>query len=171
MKEKIIKSVGIILSVILIAIIGIIAYEIFDMHRYDDRPNEEYIAVLTDNMEDFEYIAVAMLQWEEGYLTFKPHMPDSGKEVEVDDKFYTNNQEIANEIENNKEFYDHLESLRELGEISSIRITMDGNMIEFAFGKIPCDYRMHVCYIVDEEPGWITMRIDDHWIYSALPNY
>ena len=176
MKKKISLSV----IIILILILGIIVYIIIDEHRYDNRSDEEYIAILQDNIEDFEYIAVTMQQWEKGYLSFRSRMPDSGEEVEIDSTFFTNNGEIANEIENNAEFYNHLVSLRELREITLIRVKMDGDMIEFAFGKSPCNYSIFLRYVdnvadfeekelSDGGPIPITI-IDEHWVLDVFPN-
>lgn len=75
----------------------------------------------------------------------------------IENKFYVyKNQEIADEIENNQEFYDHLTRIRDLDEILSIYI-FDENLI--AFKKNPSL----------GGPIAITI-IDEHWVLQVIPN-
>ena len=138
-----------------------------------DRTDEEYIAVFLDNSEDFEYIAQIMSQWEKGYIQFYPNGSGYNEEIGVDKLFYTNNQGIADEIMNNEEFYNHLMSIRQLNEITTIRIVKDYDSIEFCFGKNPPNYRGSLFYAFGEEAeelGGPKVEIDDNWVLLVLPN-
>lgn len=138
-----------------------------------ERTDEEYIAVFLDNSEDFEYIAQIMSQWEKGYIQFHSIGSDYVEEMEIDGKFYTNNQEIADEIMNNEEFYNHLLNMRQLNEITAIQIVKVYDSIEFCFGKNPPNYRGSIFYAFGEEAeelGGPKVEIDDNWVLLVLPN-
>ena len=135
-----------------------------------DRTDEEYIAVFLDNSEDFEYIAQIMQQWEKGYISFETFGPSSTEETEIDDTFYTNEQEMANEILSNEEFYTHLTNLLELQEIYCMAVAKD--CVIFYFSKNPTNYRAMLYYYYEENSrvGGPRSVIDEHWILQVLPN-
>lgn len=123
-----------------------------------NRPNEEYIAIFLDNREDFEYVAEKMKQW-----------PDVSI-IEFGVRISSENQEIAYEIENNTEFYEHLKNLYDLEEIRDVVKWKDN--IEFGFSKPPINYHGGWYYWDDmEEKGIMTaIKIDEHWTLTMLPN-
>lgn len=176
MKKKIV-----IISVICFVILMCVIFVMCVIMRDYDRTDEEYIDVLLANQEDFEYVAQIMQQWEDGILQFRSDGLDNIQEYVIENKFYVyKNQEIADEIENNQEFYNHLARIRDLGEISSIYI-LDGNLIEFAFGKNPRNYSISLYYVdntenlsSDQYPGYLgpfpVTIIDEHWILDVFPN-
>ena len=123
-----------------------------------NRPNEEYIAIFLDNKEDFDYVAEMMMQWPERST------------IELEEGISSEVQEIAEEIENNAEFYKHLENLYSLTEISDI--LSEGDRIAFNFSKPPINYHGGWYYWDDmEEKGIMTaIKIDEHWTLTMLPN-
>lgn len=147
---------------------GIIENEITDY----DITDEEYITVLLDNKNDFEYIVQIMQQWEKGYISFSTFEPSVIEEIELDNRFYTNNQEMADEIMNNEEFYNHLANLFELEEITYIVVDGDWGGIIFYFSKNPINYHAVLNYTYEENRkiGGPTSVIDEHWILQVLPN-
>ena len=123
-----------------------------------NRPNEEYISIFLDNREDFDYVAEMMKQW-----------PDRSIIV-LEDNISCENQELADEIENNAEFYGHLKNLYDLGEID--RIVKWDEYTKFGFNKPPANYHGGWCYWDKmEERGMMTaIKIDEHWTLTMLPN-
>ena len=71
----------------------------------EERTDEEYISILLDNKEDFDYVAEMMCRWDEGSIDFENGI------------IANRNQELADEISNNEEFYGHLKNLMDLGEV------------------------------------------------------
>ena len=123
-----------------------------------EKTNEEYILVLLNNKEDFDFVAEMMMQWpERSSIKF-------GMEILSDD------QEIANEIANNAEFYQHLEDLYNLNEISLIY--SEGDCIAFNFSDPPENYHGGWYYWEDTQKGGLmkTAVIDEHWTLEMLPN-
>lgn len=128
-----------------------------------ERTNEEYMAILTDNQDDFEYVAKTMQQWSEGYIYFY----EKGERIDFDN-VSSNNPEIENEILTNDDFYKSLLNLYELDEIKAIVITKDA--IEFRFSKFPLGYRGGVSYGENLDKYYGTHPIDEHWVLQMIPN-
>lgn len=123
-----------------------------------ERMNEEYISIFLDNREDFEYVADMMNQWPDGNF------------IEFEEGISSDNQEIAHEIENNTEFYEHLKNLYNLKEISDV--VKWENEIEFSFSNPPKEYHGGFFYWKTmEEEGILTAnKIDEHWTLVMLPD-
>ena len=109
--KRILRIIGIAVIVIIgVVILGLyIAYEwkqTIEIYRYGrnnyekERTNEEYMAILTDNQEDFEYVARTMQQWSSGYIDF---YDDYGRRIDFEN-VTSNNPEIEDEIANNADF-------------------------------------------------------------------
>ena len=132
-----------------------------DVENMEDaeRTDEEYIAVLLGNKEDFDYIAEMMMQWP------KRSAIDFDK-----DGVSSDSQEITDEMSNNQEFYEHLENLYNLNEIWFI--IKEGDRIVFYFNKPPKNYHGGWYYWEDTEKGGLmkTAVIDEHWTLEMLPN-
>lgn len=122
-----------------------------------ERTNEEYISIFLDNKEDFEYVADMMNQWPER------------SSIHFESGILSKNQEIADEIENNEEFYEHLKNLYDLKEIYFVMV--EGNKIVFYFSKPPKDYIGGFIYwenTKDRDLSWAVI-IDEHWTMEILP--
>lgn len=149
--KKIIKIlITAITAIIVIMIIAIIITNIFDKgNTYDDRTKEEYIAILLDNKEDFEYVAKMMQQW------------PARSFIDFNGGISSNNKEITDAISNNKEFYGHLKNLYDLDEIDYVMIGR--TQILFYFSK--CPSQCHGCVVYSEEiEGNVNGdKIDDYW--------
>lgn len=157
------KKIICILVIIIILITGAV---IIKLNKRDyERTNEEYIAILTDNQDDFEYIAQTMQQWSSGYIYF---YNDYGRRVGFDD-IISNNQEIKDEISNNTDFYKSLYKLYELDEIDSIVIKKE-DVIMFYFRKFPRNYHGGVAYGENIKMNSVTHQIDDNWVLQMIPN-
>lgn len=120
------KKRKIVLVILLIAIVGGVT-SIFFLHKEgsgineeDERTAEEYIAVLLDNKEDFDYVANAMQQLTSASSPSHINFYLNNDEIVIDDCFSTNSQEIADEILNNNEFYNHLQNIYRLDEIRRV---------------------------------------------------
>lgn len=146
---------------------GIICLIIFDK-RYN-RTNEEYVAILINNKEDFDYVAKEMKKWQKGHIYFDVSWENNDQEIAIGEYLSSNNQEIVYEVVNNDEFYEHLMNLYSLDEISYI--TVLGDYVAFNFSKNPIKYHGKLCYrekiIIDEG---ITQEIDNHWVLMMLPD-
>ena len=157
--KKIIKMlVAVVIVMIAILIIIIIISKIFyDGEKYDGRTREEYIAILLDNKEDFDYVAEMMQQW------------SARSNIDFVGGISSNNQEITDEISNNEEFYGHLKNLYDLKEIDYISIERD--RIAFYFSKYPSWCHGGVFYEENiGEDDAIRRKIDDHWMLYMIPN-
>ena len=126
------------------------------------RTNEEYMAILTDNQEDFEYVARTMQQFSSGSIHFH-----YGRHTDFDN-ISSNNPEIEDEISNNADFYKSLNNLYELGEIGYI-INEEEYGIMFHFRKFPQNYHGGVAY-GGIERDWPAIPIDDNWVLKMIPN-
>ncbi len=176
MKKKIV-----IISIICFVILMCVIFVMCAIMRDYDRTDEEYIDVLLANQEDFEYVAQVMQQWKDGSLRFRSGGWNNIQEYVIENKFYVyKNQEIADEIENNQEFYEHLARIRDLDEILSIYI-YDGKLIRFVFKKTPRNYSISLYYVdntenlsSDQYSGYLgpfpVTIIDEHWILDVFPN-
>ena len=157
--KKIVKMlVTVVIVMIAMLIILIIISEIlYDGEKYDGRTKEEYMAVLLDNKEDFDYVAEMMQQWTDGSI----HFDKKG--------ISSRHQEIADEISNNEEFYGHLKNLYDLKEIDYILI--EGDQIAFYFSKFPSWCHGGVFYAENiREDSSVRRKIDDHWMLYMIPN-
>ena len=157
--KKIIKMlVAVVIVMIAILIIIIIISKIFyDGEKYDGRTREEYIAILLDNKEDFDYVAEMMQQW------------SARSNIDFVGGISSNNQEITDEISNNEEFYGHLKNLYDLKEIDYILI--EGDQIAFYFSKFPSWCHGGVFYAENiREDSSVRRKIDDHWMLYMIPN-
>ena len=142
--------IGLFIVIILVAARGIIEEQ--------ERTNEEYVSILLDNREDFEYVAGIMQKWDFRRIYFKK------------DDMINGNSEIAEEIATNEEFYMHLKNLYDLNEVDSI--FQMGDCIEFGFERPSKDYHGGWYYWEDTEEGGLmkTAVIDEHWTLEMLPN-
>ena len=131
----------------------------------NERTNEEYMAILTDNQDDFEYVAQTMQQWSSGYIDF---YDDYGRRIDFEN-VSSNNPEIEDEISNNADFYKSLKNLYELDEIDYIMIGKE-DIIMFYFSKFPQHYHGGVIYGENIEMNSFTYTIDDKWVLQMLPN-
>ena len=161
MRDKKITKILITIAVVIIVImiIGVRMMMIFldESNNYDERTNEEYMAILLDNKEDFEYVAKMMLQWPVRSC------------IDFDKGISSENQEIADEILNNEEFSRHLNNLYDLKEISYVIVRKDE--IAFQFYKFPSYYHGGVSYVeIAEDDPVYKHKIDDHWVLYMIPN-
>lgn len=138
-----------------------------EMSDRAERTNEEYVSILLDNKEDFDYVARMMQQWP----------PRSYIDFNEDNSITSGSQEITDEIENNEEFYGHLKNLMDLGEVwYVIRATSSldekDDSIEFQFREPSKDYHGGWYYWENTEEGGLlkTEVIDEHWTLEMLPN-
>ena len=157
--KKIAKMlVAVVIVMVAMLIILIIISKIFyDGEKYDGRTREEYMAILLDNKEDFDYVAKTMQQWTKGSIDFDKKGISSM------------HQEITDEISNNEEFYGHLKNLYDLEEIDYISIERD--RIAFYFSKYPSWCHGGVFYEENiGEDDAIRRKIDDHWMLYMIPN-
>lgn len=162
---KIKKIVGI----AAVSIIIIVGAEVLGYFRAYEKINEEYIAVLTDNRDDFEYVARTMQQWESESLSiiyFNIH----GWHTDFDDNVSIYNSEIESEISNNKKFYESLKNIYELNEISYIAVYSD--TIAFNFSK-PLRDRGYcsIIYGEDIKKCSCTHMINNEWALQVVPLY
>ena len=173
--KRILRIIGIAVIVITgVVILGLyIAYEwkqTIEIYRYGrnnyekERTNEEYMAILTDNQEDFEYVAQTMQQWSSGYIDF---YDDYGRRIDFEN-VTSNNPEIEDEISNNDDFYKSLKNLYELDEIYYIVIEKEYGIM-FYFSKFPRNYHGGVAY-GGIERDWPATPIDDNWVLKMIPN-
>lgn len=139
-----------------------------NVSEYDYRNRsikEEYTAMLSDNKEDFNYVAEMVEQCSSksssGYLTFYIKTFGENGEIEINDRFTTNDRELADAILNNEEFYDHLMNLYNLEKISQIlcRRTTGGYIIEFQLK----DYQGSLCYVENREISEESIPLDEKW--------
>ena len=115
------KKIGIAVYIVIIAVAAIIVFIRSFNRTYNgafERTDEEYIAILTDNQDDFEYVARTMQQWDEGSVSFEDSY---GRPLDFDD-ILIKNQEIESEISSNEDFYKSLKNIYELKEISFIEL-------------------------------------------------
>ncbi|MBD5492831.1 MAG: hypothetical protein HDR12_00220, partial [Lachnospiraceae bacterium] len=132
--KRILRIIGIaVIVIIVVVILGLyIAYEwkkTIEIYKYgrnnynykQERTNEEFMAIVTDNQEDFEYVARTMRQWSDGYIDFYDNY---GRRIDFEN-VTSNNQEIADEISNNADFYKSLKNLYDLDEIRDICVWGD----------------------------------------------
>lgn len=88
----------------------------FFLYRHsNERSNEDYINVFTENRQDFECVAKVMGKWTSGSIDF-------------DDGISSANQEIEKEISDNADFNNSLTNLYDLKEISCILIEDDAKI-------------------------------------------
>ena len=157
--KKIVKMlVAVVIVMVAMLIILIIISEIlYDAEKYDGRTKEDFMDIFRDNREDFEYVAEMMQQW-----------PVRGC-IDFDKGISSENQEIADEISNNEEFYGHLKNLYDLKEISYVIVRKDE--IAFQFYKFPSYYHGGVSYVeIAEDDPVYKHKIDDHWVLYMIPN-
>lgn len=137
MRSKRIIGIAVIVITGLVILGLYIAYEwkqTIEIYRYGrnnyekERTNEEYMAILTDNQEDFEYVALTMQQWSRGSIHFED---DYGRRIDFEN-VSSNNPEIEDEISNNDDFYKSLKNLYELDEIDYIMIEREEIMFYFS---------------------------------------
>lgn len=149
-----IKKAAIALLSMIIAIIIVTAF----WEKITERTDEEYISIFLDNREDFEYVAEMMKQWPDGNI------------INLEGDILCENQEAANEIENNTEFYGHLKNLYDLEEIDTI-YRWKGTT-KFSFSKPPKNYHGGWWYWDEmRDVGIVTANeIDEHWTLTMLPN-
>lgn len=160
------KKIGIAVYIVIIAVAAIIAYIRSYNRTYNgafERSNEEYVNILFDNIDDFEYIARTMQQWDEGSIRFEDPY---GRPLDFDDALIKN-QEIESEISNNEVFYKSLHNLYDLDEIDGIVIEEDAIM--FYYSKPPEGY--HDCGVgYGENIERHATQIDEKWVLQMLPN-
>ena len=157
--KKIVKMlVAVVIVMVAMLIILIIISEIlYDAEKYDGRTQEDFMDIFRDNREDFEYVAKMMQQWPVRSC------------IDFDKGISSENQEIADEISNNEEFYGHLKNLYDLKEIRYIIVRKEE--IEFHFYKFPSQYHGVVFYGENiREDDAIRRKIDDHWMLYMIPN-
>lgn len=145
------KKIGIAVYIVIVAMAAIIVFIRSYNRTYNgafERTGEEYWAILTDNQDDFEYVARTMQQWDEGSIRFKDPY---GSPLDFDD-ILIKNQEIESEISNNEDFYKSLHNLYDLDEIDRIVIKEDAIM--FYYSKPPQGF--HDC--------GISYQIDGNWV-------
>lgn len=123
--------------------------------HFNERSNEDYINVFTENRQDFEYVAKVMEKWTSGSIDF-------------DDGISSANREIEKEISDNEDFNKSLTNLYALKEISYILIEDDE--ITFYFSKFPKDYHGGISYGKNLKEKFGTILIDDDWALKMLPN-
>ncbi|MBD5549639.1 MAG: hypothetical protein HDQ96_00445 [Lachnospiraceae bacterium] len=142
----------------LVVIAAVIIIGMIFLYRIRERTNEEYVSIFLENREDFDYVAEMMKQW-----------PDRSI-IDLEDGISSEDQKIADEIENNIEFYEHLKNLHDLKEISDVVKWSDE--IEFSFRKPPKNYHGGWYYWENTEEGGLlkTEVIDEHWTLEMLPN-
>ena len=121
----------------------------------NERSNEDYINVFTENRQAFECVAKVMGKWASGSIDF-------------DDGISSANQEIGKEISGNADFNNSLTNLYDLKEISYILIEDDE--ITFYFSKFPKDYHGGISYGKNLKEKFGTILIDDDWALKMLPN-
>ena len=136
------KKIAIAVYAIIIAVTAIIVYIKSYNRTYNgafERTGDEYWAILTDNIDDFEYVAKTMQQWDEGSISFY----DSNLKLLDFEDALIKNKEIKSEISNNEGFYKSLHNLYDLDEIGRIVIKEDAIM--FYYSKPPQGF--HDCGI------------------------
>lgn len=124
-----------------------------------------YIAVFTDNRDDFEYVAGVMKKWEGfSYIAYDYR----GSHTDFNDCVSSNKTELESEMINDQQFYDSLKNIYELYKIRNIWVYED--CIEFSFRKI---LRGHYCEIVyGEDIKECSCRyiIDENWALELSPD-
>ena len=154
---KILITIAVVIIVIIIVRVRKMIIFLDERNNYDERTNEEYMAVLIDTKEDFEYVAKMMRQWPVRSC------------IDFDKGISSENQEIADEILNNEEFSRHLKNLYDLKEISYIIAWEDE--IAFHFYKFPLNYHGGISYVeIAEDDPIYKNKIDDHWVLYMIPN-
>lgn len=152
------KKILLLIAVIILVATGIkvIAFP----NRSSEEPektNEEYMAVLIDNKEDFNYVAETIQQWPVRSC------------IDLDGGISSDSREITNEIRNNKEFYDHLNNIYKLNEIDYIIVLEDE--VKFDFRIYPQNYHCSLACVESAEDDPIYKhKIDEHWVLYMIPN-
>lgn len=139
----------------------------------DERTKEDFIAVLLNNKEDFDYVVEAMKPWaQKKYSQFINFYLSDNDEIVIDDRFSTNNQEIADEILNNTELYNHLLNIYNLNEITRIicSISSEGYQVYFRYSKYPKNYHGGLWYMERIMHEVFIYEIDRHWALEMVPN-
>ena len=160
------KNIGIAVCIVIIAVAAMIVFIRSFNRTYNEafeRTNEEYWAILTDNQDDFEYVARTMKQWDEGSINFKDPY---GRPLDFDD-ILIKNQEIESEISSNEDFYKSLHNLYDLSEIR--RIEIEEGAIRFHYSKPPQGYRCGVVYGENINSSGDD-QIDENWELYWWPN-
>lgn len=141
-------------------------------NQADERTDEEYISILLDNKEDFDYVAKIMTQWSWGYIYLDDNYLSNSQEVVIADHFTTNNQEMASEILNNEDFLRHLQNLYNLGEIKGVFCSKSSNgyIVTFNFYDFPKDFDGGLYYMENMIVGYQIFQIDEKWALWMIPN-
>lgn len=160
------KKIGIAVYIVIITVTAITVFIRSFNRTYNgafERTNEEYMAILTDNQDDFEYVARTMQQWDEGSISFEDPY---GRPLDFDD-ILIKNQEIESEISSSEDFYKSLHNLYDLDEVD--RIVIEEDAIMFHYSKPPQNYRCGVAY-GGKESDWPAIPIDGNWVLKMIPN-
>lgn len=154
-KKKVVVLAAIIIAGIIIMIISFFANS-NPKERYE-RMRKKYASILLDNKEDFDYVAEIMQQW-----------PDISI-IDLENGISSENQEIADEISDNEDFYRHLKNLHDLKKIS--HVVKLGGETEFQFTRPPMGYHGGIIYGEDLEADYFgRYKIDEYWFLDLIPN-
>lgn len=155
-----------IIGIAAVSIIIIVWAEILGYTTAYARINEEYIAVFTENRDDFEYVAQIMKQYKR-YSGIAFDYRDSQRDFE--DCVSSNNPELENEISSNKKFYESLKNIYELNEIRNIYVFSD--FINFNFRRELRGQSDRIIYEEDIKKCSCTHIIDENWAVEMEPEY
>lgn len=161
---KIKKIVGIAAVSILI----IVWAEILGYSMAYARITEEYIAVFTENKEDFEYVVQIMKQCKKDSCIAFDY---SGYYMDFDDCVSSNNQELEGEMSKNKKFYECLKNIYELNEIRNIWVWVYSYSIEFNFRRELRGQYDRIVYEEDIKKCSCRHIIDGNWTVELKPEH
>lgn len=148
-------------SILIIAVAEILGYT-----TAYARITEEYIAVFTDNRDDFEYVAQIMKQCNnDSYIGFDYR----DRYMDFEDCVSSNNPELEGEILNNKKFYESLKNIYELNEIRNIWVYSDS--INFNFRRELRGQSDRIVYGEDIKKFSYTHIIEENWALEMKPEY
>lgn len=157
-----------IIDIAAVSIIIIVVAEILGYTTAYARITEEYIAVFTENRDDFEYVAQIMKQCKKySYISFDYR--DSNMDFE--DCVSSNNPELESVISNNKKFYECLKNIYELNEIRNIWISVYSGSVEFTFRRELRGQYDRIVYEEDIKECSCTHIIDENWAVEMKPEY
>lgn len=137
-----------------------------------ENTRNDYISLLNDNKEDFEYAAEIMGQWSKGNIYFGDFNDRITGNMKFDSYISCNNKEIIDELSNNQKFYNHVFNIYSLAEIALVNAEED--YISFVINNPPAGCRGSLRYykngIDDYLSAGVLQKIDDHWGITIVGN-
>lgn len=138
-----------------------------------ENTRDNYISLLNENKEDFDYVARVIGQWSRCGIYFDDYGKGALPEIiYFDDYLSSNNQEIIDELTNNKEFYNHVMKIYDTGGFYAIYSSEED--IEFGLSNPPIGCHGELQYYIGNIDNYtnsgVLQKIDDHWGITIVGN-